>query len=75
VLVGHTDATGGLEINISVSRRRAASVVERLVAAYNVPRAQIAAEGVGYLAPRATNLTDAGRTANRRVEAVLVGAE
>lgn len=75
VLVGHTDATGGLDINIAVSRKRAASVVERLITAYNVPRAQIAAEGVGYLAPRASNLTEAGRTLNRRVEAVLTGVE
>ena len=72
VLVGHTDATGGLEVNIAVSRRRAQSVAERLVSAYQVPRAQISAEGVGYLVPRASNLSEAGRTANRRVEAVLV---
>jgi OOP family OmpA-OmpF porin len=31
----------------------------------------VTAEGVGYLAPRATNLTGAGRTLNRRVEVVL----
>ena len=73
-LVGHTDATGGLDINIAVSRRRAASVVARLTRDFAVPRGQLDAQGVGYLAPRATNLTEAGREANRRVEAVLTAA-
>ena len=31
----------------------------------------LAAEGVGYLAPRGTSLTEEGRTRNRRVEVVL----
>ncbi len=75
VLVGHTDATGGLEVNIQVSRRRAVSVAQRLVRTYGVPPAQVSADGVGYLAPRATNLTEAGRTLNRRVEAVLTSTE
>lgn len=74
-LVGHTDSVGGLETNIGLSKRRAASVVERLVAAYGVPRGQLDGEGVGYLSPRNANLTEAGREANRRVEAVLLNAE
>ncbi len=71
VLVGHSDATGSLAANVALSRQRAQAVVERLATAHGVSRAQIAAEGVGFLAPRATNLTEAGRTLNRRVEAVL----
>ncbi len=71
LLVGHTDAAGRLDGNIALSRRRAASVQERLVTEFGVARAQIGAEGVGYLAPRASNLTEAGRTRNRRVEVVL----
>lgn len=71
VIVGHTDAVGSLNSNIALSRRRAASVVERLTGTYKVPAAQLAADGVGYLAPRASNLTETGREANRRVEAVL----
>ncbi|MDP3861185.1 MAG: OmpA family protein, partial [Phaeovulum sp.] len=31
----------------------------------------ISAEGAGWLAPRASNLTAAGRALNRRVEVVL----
>lgn len=74
-LVGHTDTVGALDRNIALSKRRAASVLERLVSAHDVPRAQIAAEGMGYLAPIASNLTPEGREANRRVEAVLLNAE
>ncbi len=74
-LVGHTDSVGRLEANTELSQRRAAAVLERLVAAHDVPRAQLDAQGVAYLAPVAPNLTQAGRDANRRVEAVLLDSE
>ncbi len=70
-LVGHTDATGSLDANIALSKRRAQSVVDRLVSSFAVPVAQISAEGAGYLAPRASNVSEGGRALNRRVEAVL----
>ena len=69
-LVGHTDASGALEVNITLSRRRAASVLDRLLS-LGVPRAQMTAQGVGPLAPRQANLTPEGRAQNRRVEVVL----
>ncbi len=72
VLVGHTDAEGTLEHNIALSRRRAEAVLERLAERYGVPREQMEAQGVGYLAPVASNVTPEGREANRRVEAVLL---
>ncbi|WP_137701196.1 OmpA family protein [Marimonas lutisalis] len=74
-LVGHTDAVGTLENNIALSKRRAASVLERLATAYGVPRNQMTAEGMGYLAPLTTNLTPEGREMNRRVEAILLNTE
>lgn len=74
-LVGHTDAVGSLQGNIALSKRRAASVLERLVSAHGVPRGQLAAEGMGYLAPITTNLTAEGRERNRRVEAILLNTE
>lgn len=74
-LVGHTDTDGPLDANIALSRRRAGSVVERLVTAYGVQRAQLQAEGMGWLAPLASNLSPEGREANRRVEAVLLAAD
>ena len=70
-LVGHTDASGSLEGNTALSRKRAQSVRERLIDRYGVPGDQVDAEGVGYLAPRMSNLTEAGRDQNRRVEVML----
>ena len=72
VLVGHTDTVGPLEANIALSRRRAEVVRARLVEAHGVDGARIDARGVGYLAPAGTNDSEAGREANRRVEAVLL---
>lgn len=70
-LVGHTDASGALSANVALSRQRAQSVLTRLVAEYGVPPVQLAADGVGFLSPRASNLTEAGRQENRRVEVIL----
>jgi len=71
VLVGHTDAEGSLDGNIALSRARADAVRERLIAVHGVDPGQLAAEGVGYLAPRANNDSYAGREQNRRVEVVI----
>ena len=38
----------------------------------SVPSAQLEAHGIGFLAPIASNNDEAGRDANRRVEAVLL---
>jgi OOP family OmpA-OmpF porin len=75
VLVGHTDASGALDANISLSRARAQSVRSRLIDAYGIAPARLSADGVGYLSPRAPNDTEAGRQANRRVEVVLRARE
>jgi len=74
-LVGHTDAVGALEGNITLSRRRAAQVVARLVADYGIDKDRLQAEGMGFLAPIASNRTDEGRLANRRVEVILLDTD
>ena len=71
VLVGHTDTVGDLETNIRLSKRRAEAVRTRLIGSFNVDPRRVQAEGNGYLSPVASNLTEAGREANRRVEAIL----
>ena len=71
-LVGHTDTVGGMAANLALSRRRAHAVMQRLIDSHGVSRAQLEADGIAYLAPAAPNTTDAGREANRRVEAVLL---
>ncbi|MCO6383754.1 MAG: OmpA family protein [Vannielia sp.] len=74
VLVGHTDAEGSLAGNIALSKKRAGAVEARLTA-LGVPGGQIKAEGVGFLSPITSNLTEQGREANRRVEAILSSTE
>lgn len=71
-LVGHTDSVGSLDANIALSRKRAQSVRTRLLELSGAAPGQIAAEGMGYLAPRDSNLTPEGRERNRRVEAILL---
>lgn len=70
-LVGHTDAQGNLAANIALSKRRAESVRARLAEMPGDLASRISAEGAGYLAPRASNLSDEGRQKNRRVEVIL----
>lgn len=72
VFVGHTDSVGSLSTNITLSKERAEAVRARILADYDVADHKIGAEGMGYLAPVASNLTEAGRHANRRVEAILL---
>lgn len=73
VLVGHTDAVGALDANLSLSRRRALSVEARLVNDLGASASQVFSDGAGALSPIASNLTAEGRGLNRRVEVVLLG--
>lgn len=74
-LVGHTDSEGSLNGNIALSKRRATSVATLLRNKHGVSRSQISAEGMGFLAPLASNLTEEGRTKNRRVEVILTSTQ
>jgi OOP family OmpA-OmpF porin len=70
IVVGHTDASGSLEANLAVSRRRAESVAAAL-RARGVEADRLGATGAAFLAPVASNATAEGRNQNRRVELVL----
>lgn len=72
LLVGHTDSEGSLDTNRTLSRQRAEAVRQRLIQAHDIAPGRIEAHGVGFLAPIASNATEAGRKANRRVEAILL---
>ncbi len=69
-IVGHTDNEGALEFNMDLSTRRAEAVMETLVTGHGVEATRLLANGVGYLAPVASNRNDEGRARNRRVELV-----
>ena len=64
---GHTDNTGRPEVNLRLSRERAAAVVDRLVAR-GVEADRLIAQGYGATQPVADNATEAGRARNRRIE-------
>jgi OmpA-OmpF porin, OOP family len=67
-VVGHTDNIGSYDSNLDLSRARAAAVVSTLIKEYEINPQRLRASGVGFLAPVASNVTDAGRAKNRRVE-------
>lgn len=71
-LVGHTDSVGSAEGNLAVSLARARSARDLLVRRHGVAAGRVEAWGVGFYAPLGTNATEAGRRANRRVEAVVI---
>jgi len=64
---GHTDASGTLEHNMSLSERRAISV-QRVLVELGLPPDRLVARGYGPLRAIGDNATPAGRAANRRVE-------
>ncbi|MEL7363998.1 MAG: OmpA family protein, partial [Bacteroidota bacterium] len=63
---GHTDNTGDQATNDALSQERAQAVAGYL-AEQGVDVSRIAAVGYGDARPIATNSTDEGRAANRRV--------
>lgn len=67
---GHTDSTGSDSYNQLLSEQRASSVAEVFLRA-GVAYERIAAVGYGESQPAASNDSEAGRSANRRVEISL----
>lgn len=70
-VVGHTDSTGSDRYNQLLSERRADAVANYLMTT-GVEPVRIAVAGYGEEYPIASNDSDAGRQANRRVELTLV---
>ncbi len=69
-VVGHTDNSGTLDVNIKLSQDRAAAVVNVLVNRYSIGAFRLKACGDGPTAPVASNDAEEGRALNRRVELV-----
>lgn len=63
---GHTDSDGSDAANLSLSQRRAQSVVNYLVK-HGIDKKQFKAKGYGEKEPIATNKTKEGKQKNRRV--------
>lgn len=69
-VVGHTDSTGPMQLNMQLSAARA-STVQAYLANQGIPPVRIQAQGVGPQYPVASNATPEGRQQNRRVDLVL----
>ena len=67
---GHTDSTGGDDLNLKLSLDRARVVSDYLVAR-GVPKERLKVQGFGKEYPNDTNETPAGRANNRRTELIL----
>lgn len=70
-IYGHTDSTGTDQYNQSLSERRASSVANFLGNS-GVQQARLETRGYGESQPIASNSTEEGRSANRRVELKIV---
>lgn len=74
LVAGHTDSVGSEEYNYQLSERRARSAAEYLESR-GVPPSTIEVVALGESEPVATNETEAGRQANRRVEVAIYADE
>ena len=72
VITGHTDATGDSQNNRRLSHARAAAVHAWMQQMGTIPNSCFAVQGFGASQPIASNDTEAGRAANRRVDIRLV---
>jgi OOP family OmpA-OmpF porin len=64
---GHTDNRGGAAMNLNLSTKRAASVLNWLVKR-GIDKSRLTSKGFGLTRPIDTNTTEEGRQNNRRVE-------
>jgi OOP family OmpA-OmpF porin len=72
---GFTDRTGSRQYNEMLSRKRADSVVQYLVAKHDIPIYRIHTIGLGDEKPVDTGHTRAARAKNRRVEVKIFSAD
>ena len=68
IVEGHTDSKGNDDYNMDLSEKRAAAVARVLVRELDLRSDQVTPIGFGEARPIATNATDRGRLANRRVD-------
>ena len=69
---GYSDSVGNDEVNLILSRKRAAVVLNYLVITGGIDPDRLHAVGYGEAKPIADNATGQGRALNRRVELVII---
>jgi outer membrane protein OmpA-like peptidoglycan-associated protein len=73
LIVGHTDAVGADDYNSRLSEQRA-TAASRFLSTEGVSSSRLRTSGRGELEPIATNESEAGRQANRRIEVAIVAS-
>jgi len=71
VVEGHTDSTGGDELNQVLSKERAQAVSAYLIANNTIRPDKIYSKGYGPTRPLSSNTTPEGRAINRRIDVVI----
>ncbi len=74
LIVGHTDAKGSDDYNMSLSQRRAQAAAQYLVT-QGVDAARVQTLGLGETEPKASNDTEANMALNRRVEVAIYASQ
>lgn len=74
LIEGHTDNVGSPAQNLTLSKRRAESVVSYLMTNFNIRASRLKAVGYGETRPIADNSTESGKRQNRRINAVIACA-
>ncbi len=69
-IVGHTDSDGDDALNLDLSKKRAESVKNELVAKFGIASSRIETEGSGENSPVAPNNSPSNKALNRRVELI-----
>jgi outer membrane protein OmpA-like peptidoglycan-associated protein len=74
LILGHTDQLGSEAYNQGLSERRANAAASYLIS-QGINGARLGTRGLGETEPVATNETEAGRQANRRVEVAIYASQ
>jgi OmpA-OmpF porin, OOP family len=67
-IIGHTDSDGDDNSNLELSKKRAASVKNALVAEFGIDESRLETDGKGESEPVSDNNSPEGKANNRRVE-------
>jgi len=70
MIEGHASSEGGYDHNMSLSEKLAEAVLAYL-ASHGIAPERLASKGFSSSVPAASNVTEAGREANRRVEFIV----
>lgn len=67
-IVGHTDSDGADDMNLTLSKKRAAAVKNALSKQFGIDASRMETDGMGESQPVSSNSTPEGKANNRRVE-------